>query len=216
MVPRDAALQVPSDVLEFFETARAEKLPPEAAAAAAEAARAVFPLFFEIKKRNHVSLSLSKTTMRLDSQAAADAEAQQSKKRGRKTKSPPKPEAARPKRAHATEDFSALSDRGRAAFEVAWAADFGPAWANPFRTRLTRESCAALLMPDYFDVVQDPVDLALVRANLAAGKYTSDKALRDDVARIAENAAAYHPKDSPLVGFARDLVRAFDKALVLP
>ena len=105
-----------------------------------------------------------------------------------------------------------VSSHAKAALEACWDMQFGPEQTNPFRTRLTRETCAALGIGDYHDVVERVVDLALLRQRVKAGAYASDDALRVDVRLIATNAAAYHPPESVYVAYAADLAARYDAA----
>lgn len=89
--------------------------------------------------------------------------------------------------------------------------DFGEEWANPFRMRLTKEACDSIGMTDYYDVVHDPMDLSLIRERLGAKAYPNDAALRGDIALIAANAARYHLPDSPIIDFANELLRTYDR-----
>lgn len=99
-----------------------------------------------------------------------------------------------------------LTEEARGALDAVWKMDFGPDWANPFRTRLSRENCEAIGLKGYYEIVEKPMDLALARET----EYASDADLRADLVLIAHNAAKYHPPDSPLIRFANELVAAYD------
>ena len=88
-----------------------------------------------------------------------------------------------------------------------------PGLGNPFRTRLTHETCVQLGIPDYISVVGEAVDLTLCRERLANGFYKNDAALQSDVRRIHENALKYHGPASPFTVAADQLVRDFAEAL---
>mmetsp|Transcript_9481 Transcript_9481/g.30969 ORF Transcript_9481/g.30969 Transcript_9481/m.30969 type:complete len:233 (-) Transcript_9481:833-1531(-) len=105
-----------------------------------------------------------------------------------------------------------LTEEAAFAFHELWKLEFGD-WANPFRTRLTKEACDALGMSDYYDKVPTPVDLSLIRDNLRGNLYADDDALRRDIALTPHNPRLYHPKDSPLLNFADELLRTFDDRL---
>ena len=60
-------------------------------------------------------------------------------------------------------------------------------------------------VPDYLDVVPDPVDLQTVDDRRHRGKYVDLDALLADVARIFANCRAYNRADSPLVELATTL-----------
>jgi len=103
-----------------------------------------------------------------------------------------------------------VSARARAALEACWDMQFGDPPSNPYRTRLTKEACAQLGMPDYHDVVSDVVDLALLRQRAKGRHYADDAALRADVRRVATNSAAYHGPDSVYTTWANDLAARYD------
>ena len=107
-----------------------------------------------------------------------------------------------------------VSERAEEAFAELWKMDFGDHYANPFRTRLTREACQALGMADYYTKVANPVDLSLVRQQLKAGHYADDAMLRKDILLMADNAKIYHPPESPIPAFALQLLQAFDRRLL--
>lgn len=118
----------------------------------------------------------------------------------------------RRKRRQSFPPSAAVSQWARRALDAAWTREV-PGLGNPFRTRLTRETCAQLGIPDYHAVVADVADLALCRERLAAGQYANDAALRSDVQRIAANARRYHGDESPFTRAADQLAAAFDAAL---
>ncbi|KAJ8606642.1 hypothetical protein CTAYLR_008384 [Chrysophaeum taylorii] len=103
-----------------------------------------------------------------------------------------------------------VSEKAIAALDVLWKMDFGADWANPFRMRLTREACEAYGMTDYYDVIEEPMDLALIRDKVDKKQYPNDSAVRRDIALVALNADKYHLPDTPIAGFAKELLRTFD------
>ena len=74
-----------------------------------------------------------------------------------------------------------------------------PGLGNPFRTRLTHETCGAARHPDYISVVGEAVDLTLCRELVQerTGHYKMIKLYKADVRRIHENALKYHGPASP-------------------
>ena len=93
------------------------------------------------------------------------------RKRG---KSPPRAAPAAP----------TVSSRSLQALEAVWSMTFGPEKTNPFRTRLTKEACVQLGIPDYHDVVEQVMDLSLLKQRVNANYYTTDEALRVDARLI--------------------------------
>lgn len=76
----------------------------------------------------------------------------------------------------------------------------------PFRTPVDPN---ALGIPDYFDIVKKPMDLATVKNNLINGKYIDPWEYVDDVWLMFDNAWLYNRKTSRVyryctkVSFAR-------------
>mmetsp|Transcript_25951 Transcript_25951/g.79810 ORF Transcript_25951/g.79810 Transcript_25951/m.79810 type:complete len:253 (+) Transcript_25951:1672-2430(+) len=106
-----------------------------------------------------------------------------------------------------------VSAHGRRALDAVWALEFGPDKTNPFRTRLAKDACEALGMPDYHDVVDTVADLALAREKVNKGQYYDDAALRHDVRLMAANARAYHGAESDVAKSGERLAAAFDTVL---
>ena len=118
----------------------------------------------------------------------------------------------RKKRRQSFPPSARVTDRARRALDAAWTREV-PGLGNPFRTRLTHETCVQLGIPDYISVVGEAVDLTLCRERLANGFYKNDAALQSDVRRIHENALKYHGPASPFTVAADQLVRDFAEAL---
>ena len=118
----------------------------------------------------------------------------------------------RKKRRQSFPPSARVTDRARRALDAAWTRE-APGLGNPFRTRLTHETCVQLGIPDYISVVGEAVDLTLCRERLANGHYKNDQALQSDVRRIHENALKYHGPASPFTVAADQLVRDFAEAL---
>eukprot|EP00179_Madagascaria_erythrocladioides_P029944 CAMPEP_0198331718 /NCGR_PEP_ID=MMETSP1450-20131203/17772_1 /TAXON_ID=753684 ORGANISM="Madagascaria erythrocladiodes, Strain CCMP3234" /NCGR_SAMPLE_ID=MMETSP1450 /ASSEMBLY_ACC=CAM_ASM_001115 /LENGTH=170 /DNA_ID=CAMNT_0044036125 /DNA_START=32 /DNA_END=541 /DNA_ORIENTATION=+ len=57
--------------------------------------------------------------------------------------------------------------------------------------------------PDYYDVVQTPMDLDLVCAKLDRHDYHSVDEIKEDIEQIVVNAEIYHPRNDPLRHVAR-------------
>ena len=118
----------------------------------------------------------------------------------------------RKKRRQSFPPSARVTDRARRALDAAWTREV-PGLGNPFRTRLTHETCVQLGIPDYLGVVGEAVDLTLCRERLANGFYKNDAALQSDVRRIHENALKYHGPASPFTRAADQLVKDFAEAL---
>ncbi len=118
----------------------------------------------------------------------------------------------RKKRRQSFPPSARVTDRARRALDAAWTREV-PGLGNPFRTRLTHDTCVQLGIPDYLNVVGEAVDLTLCRERLANGHYKNDQALQSDVRRIHENALKYHGPASPFTIAADQLVKDFAEAL---
>ena len=118
----------------------------------------------------------------------------------------------RKKRRQSFPPSARVTDRARRALDAAWTREV-PGLGNPFRTRLTLDTCVQLGIPDYISVVGEAVDLTLCRERLANGHYKNDQALQSDVRRIHENALKYHGPASPFTRAADQLVKDFAEAL---
>ncbi|KAJ1484684.1 hypothetical protein T484DRAFT_1796159, partial [Baffinella frigidus] len=68
----------------------------------------------------------------------------------------------------------------------------------------------ALHLPNYFDIIQTPMDLTTVKAGLDGGRYTNPGHLLDDIALTFHNALSYNPETDMVYKMARDLVPIFD------
>ncbi|GAA5975739.1 hypothetical protein JCM10908_005265 [Rhodotorula pacifica] len=64
---------------------------------------------------------------------------------------------------------------------------------------------------DYFDVVQNPMDIGTMSAKLNAGVYPDRYAFRDDFKLIVSNAKLYNGPHSPIGELANDLEQIFEK-----
>lgn len=63
----------------------------------------------------------------------------------------------------------------------------------------------ALNIPDYLDVVKQPMDLGTVLKNLDAGEYEDGQELLADVALVWGNCLLYNPPEHPICQWAREL-----------
>ncbi|KAL5215110.1 hypothetical protein ABZP36_004262 [Zizania latifolia] len=64
---------------------------------------------------------------------------------------------------------------------------------------------------DYHTVIDSPMDLGSVKANLAAGRYSSHDAFATDVRLTFNNALRYNPAGHEVHTFAGDLLASFEK-----
>lgn len=68
----------------------------------------------------------------------------------------------------------------------------------------------ALNIPDYFEVVKQPMDLGTIRKKLDTGTYARADQFEADVRLVFSNCYAYNPVDSDVSRMARDLEALFD------
>jgi len=72
----------------------------------------------------------------------------------------------------------------------------------------------ALSLPDYFDVVQTPMDLGEVQQRLSANTYTCSKEFVHDVALTFDNAIRYNPEDNFVYKHAVAMKAIFERLQV--
>lgn len=65
-------------------------------------------------------------------------------------------------------------------------------------------------IPDYFDVIKNPMDLSTVRRKLEMGQYTSAEQFEADIRLIISNCLTYNAPDSDVVTLCRGFERLFD------
>ncbi|RHY29122.1 hypothetical protein DYB32_005412 [Aphanomyces invadans] len=89
--------------------------------------------------------------------------------------------------------------------------------SNPFIVKITKENCKALGVPNYFDYVQEPMDLTrigekvLLRPSIC--RHSSDKTLEADIALLVANAKRFNREGDPVHEMAIEFQRAFDDKL---
>lgn len=107
-------------------------------------------------------------------------------------------DAAKRKRA-ADSPQQALYEVYSPIFQMLWDMDFYYLnHSNPFRLVIDRENCAAMGAPDYFDVVETPMNLTYIKAKAEARDYETLAEFDVDVNLMLDNAIKYnsHP-DNP-------------------
>lgn len=68
-------------------------------------------------------------------------------------------------------------------------------------------------IPDYFDIVQHPMDLALVETKLENGVYKDLDSFERDTKLVFENAILFNGENSDVGGMAKQLLFTFDEDL---
>lgn len=63
---------------------------------------------------------------------------------------------------------------------------------NPFRMVIDRDNCASMGAPDYFDVIEKPMNLTYIQSKVDAMEYDSLKAFFDDCELMLKNAILYN------------------------
>lgn len=69
----------------------------------------------------------------------------------------------------------------------------------------------ALQIPDYFDVIKNPMDLGTIQDKLLHGEYENAEELANDVNLVWQNCETYNGKDHDIVKMAKVLKKIFDK-----
>ena len=67
----------------------------------------------------------------------------------------------------------------------------------------------ALNLPNYFDIVKQPIDLDTIKKKLDRGAYTSESEFVDDMKLIFHNCYIFNPPDSDVVKLSRTLEGQF-------
>jgi len=79
--------------------------------------------------------------------------------------------------------------------------------AGPFREPVDP---IALGVPDYFDVIKNPIDLGTIKTKLAKGEYESVEQCIADVRLVWSNCIQYNQAGSPIVAIAQNLSKIFE------
>jgi bromodomain-containing protein 3 len=69
----------------------------------------------------------------------------------------------------------------------------------------------ALGIPDYFNVIKEPMDLGTIRQHLEAGQYTDPEMFAQHVRLTFQNAMVYNASHSQVHQFAQKLLEDFEK-----
>jgi len=69
----------------------------------------------------------------------------------------------------------------------------------------------ALNLPDYYQIVKNPMDLGTVQDHLLKGRYTTIDSFSNDVKLVWANCFLYNHKDSDVVKMAENLSHFFDE-----
>jgi len=98
-------------------------------------------------------------------------------------------------------------------FKVLWDMEFAQLGnINPFRIVIDRENCASVGAPDYFDVIDKPMNLTYIKQKVDAMKYDSLSAFFADVDLMINNALKYNSDPgNPYHIAAQDLKKAYKK-----
>lgn len=71
----------------------------------------------------------------------------------------------------------------------------------------------ALNIPDYFDVIKQPMDLGTIRKKLDTGMYTRADQFEYDVRLVFSNCYTYNPPESDVCKMARELEAIFEQKM---
>ena len=80
------------------------------------------------------------------------------------------------------------------------------AW--PFKTPVKKEE-----VPDYHEIIKNPMDLQTIRENNKASKYKTKEAFQDDIMLIIKNAKTYNQKNTIYYKCAMELQIFAEKLL---
>lgn len=68
-----------------------------------------------------------------------------------------------------------------------------------------------LNIPDYFDIIKNPMDLGTVKKKMETGGYRDLQSFQNDVYLVFDNAMLYNPKGTPVNDLAKQLKKLFDQ-----
>ncbi|RHY75611.1 hypothetical protein DYB34_007004 [Aphanomyces astaci] len=85
--------------------------------------------------------------------------------------------------------------------------------SNPFIVKITRDNCKALGVPNYFDFIQEPMDLTRVGEKVHKQAYTKLDQVEADVALLVANAKRFNREGDPVHQMAIEFQKAFDDKL---
>ena len=78
-------------------------------------------------------------------------------------------------------------------FQVLWDMEFDNlGGTNPFRIIIDRNNCAAMGAPDYFDIIEKPMNLTYIKDKVPAAQYETLEAFFADVDLLLNNALLYN------------------------
>jgi hypothetical protein len=78
-------------------------------------------------------------------------------------------------------------------FKKLWEMEFSHLGGiNPFRVVIDRENCASVGAPDYFDIIEKPMNLTYIQQKVEARMYESLRPFFEDVELMLRNAITYN------------------------
>ncbi|WVZ95248.1 hypothetical protein U9M48_041039 [Paspalum notatum var. saurae] len=80
-------------------------------------------------------------------------------------------------------------------------------WSNPF---LAPVDVVKLNIPDYFDIVKQPMDLGTIQKKMKAGAYSTPREFAEDVRLTFRNAMNYNPVNNDVHVMAKTLNKTFE------
>ncbi|KAJ1267096.1 hypothetical protein BS78_07G029900 [Paspalum vaginatum] len=80
-------------------------------------------------------------------------------------------------------------------------------WSNPF---LAPVDVVKLNIPDYFDIVKQPMDLGTIQKKMKAGTYSTPREFAEDVRLTFRNAMNYNPVNNDVHVMAKTLNKTFE------
>jgi len=121
---------------------------------------------------------------------------QKEEERGKIAEKEEKEEAARKAREMETPQ-QALHRLYQPIFQNLWDMEFANLnWTNPFRIVYNASNCAAMGVPDYTEIVKQPMNLTYIREKVQKKKYETLQAFFADVDLMISNALLYNSDPS--------------------
>ncbi len=86
--------------------------------------------------------------------------------------------------------------------------------SSPFLQRITRENCASLGVPNYFEFITTPMDLSTMYLNAERGLYSTLEAFRRDLYLVVDNAKTFNRKGEDVYDMAIELGTTYERLVV--
>ncbi|GAB9473270.1 hypothetical protein Gpo141_00010425 [Globisporangium polare] len=84
---------------------------------------------------------------------------------------------------------------------------------NPFISKITRENCKRLGVPNYFDFVKEPMDLTRMKEKVEKAEYVRIEQFTSDIKLMVANAKTFNRVGEPVFQMAIELEQLYESKL---